>query len=176
MLARAGVVALNVRGLAPQTVKLHALGAHLGTLLLLPTQGTDSQLVETVDQFEGPAAAAVVGDIGDELPWLGGVKLVGQFGVAEFADAEVAVGVVEDAAVADRGADAADVADVVEVGDALKVVGVAHGAAFLAAGRDSALDAVEGLADPAEGPAEFNLSALLALGLGHFLVTPQVEL
>ena len=89
-------------------------------------------------------------DVGDECAWFGVVEFIGEGVVAAFADAHVAEVVVVDSVVADGGADSADVADEVEVGDVLVVVGVSEGAALFGAGGEAAVDAVEAGADAAD--------------------------
>ncbi len=84
--------------------------------------------------------------------------------------------VVIDPVVADRSADATDIADVVDVGDALEVVAVAYGAAFLGAGRDPTRDTVKLLADSAVRPAKFLLIALGAYRRNHFLIGSNEKL
>lgn len=70
--------------------------------------------------------------------------------------------VVVDSIVADCSAYPADVADAVQIGDALEIESVAYWATLLRAGRNPAAHAVEFLTDSAEGAAELLLLALAA--------------
>ena len=115
-------------------------------------------------------------DVGDECAWFGVIEFIGEGVVAAFADAHVAEVVVVDSVVADGGADSADVADEVEVGDVLVVVGVSEGAALFGAGGEAAVDAVEAGADAADWAAEQFLVADCALGLQHFFVGTDEKL
>ena len=108
------------------------------------------QFVYRIDDYEFFSASALVTDVGDECAWFGVVEFIGEGVVAAFADAHVAEVVVVDSVVADGGADSADVADEVEVGDVLVVVGVSEGAALFGAGGEAAVDAVEAGADAAD--------------------------
>jgi hypothetical protein len=172
----AGIVVLDLHHLALQTVELEAPFALLGALPLPETQGAVVQLVNTVDLAEGGSAGTLGGDVGDKLPGLGGIEVLRQGLVAGPAYSEVAGGVIVDAVVADGGANPAEVADVVEVGDVLVAELVADGTPFLGAGRHSAVHAVELIADAADRTAQLDLLATHTAGFQHRLVGPQVEL
>lgn len=172
----AGVVVLHVHYLAAQAVAAFAGGALARTLPRLGAEGAGGCLVVDVAEGQLLSAGALGVDIGDDLPGFGGVEFVRQFGVAALADAEVAEVVVVDPVVADGSADAAHIADEIQIGDALEVEGVADGTALLRAGRHAAPHAVEVVADAAEGAAQFLLLAAHAVRFQHFLVGTDEEL
>jgi hypothetical protein len=155
----AGAVDVDIEEFAAHAVPFAAVGALLGALFGFVAEFAGGASMDCVDHVESVGASAVCVDVGDDGSGFGLVELVGELEVAGLADAEVAEVVVVDSVVADCGADAADVADVVECGCALELEGVADGAAFLRAGRDAAAHAVEGRADAAVGAAEFLLGA-----------------
>lgn len=89
---------------------------------------------------------------------------------AVLANAKIASTVIVYPVVADRCAHSANIADEIEIGDALEIEGVADGAAFLGAGRHSAADAVILAANSAIGPAQPRLFARDALRLHHLFI------
>jgi hypothetical protein len=101
VLTGAGVVALDVRGLAAQAVKPQAGAADLRAFLCLLAEVTLTELVETVYQDEWLPATTSVREVGYQFSGLGGIEFVREVGIAGLADAKIAVGVIVDASVAD---------------------------------------------------------------------------
>jgi len=176
LLLYAGLISLNLHHFALYAEILQAFAALLGTLFFPEAEATKVELVDAVNHLQLPPAGAPGVDVGDEIAGLGGVEVLGEGIVAGLAEAEVAEGVVIDSIVADGGADAADVADVVEVGGLLVVEFVADGAVLFRAGGHSAVHTVKLVADSADRPAQLLLLAFRAVRPQHFIVGADEKL
>ena len=165
MVETASAVHVDIHQFAAQTVESLAIRAVLRALLMFCAERTCMDLVDGVYELEGLPAGAKGIDVGDELSGLGFVELFRKFAEAPLANAEVALTIIVDSVVADCCADSTDIADEVEVGDALEGEGVSNRTALLGAGRYSAVDAVKSAADAAVGAAKFLFVAFDAMRL-----------
>ena len=96
--------------------------------------------------------------------------------IAGLTEPKIADVVIIHSVITDRCTYSADIADIVDIGETLKMEGMSDGATFFRAGGDSTSYTVEVLAYPAIGTTKFLIFALVADRVDHLIVGTDVKL